>query len=96
MPITLMGIFIYKIGDRKMASVDNEINQLVTFSNNTNRQVELVLEPWGECTTMEPKTERKVLVGGLSGKGNLRVDVTEAEIMVSAWGDITLLIAWDD
>jgi hypothetical protein len=79
-----------------MASVGNEINQLISFSNNTNRQVELVLEPWGECTNMGPKTERKVLVGGLSEEGTLRVDIREDEIIVSAWGGITLLLNWDD
>jgi hypothetical protein len=75
---------------------DDEITQLVYVSNSTEKEVSLVLEPWGENVVMKPKTEQRVLVGGLHNKGSLRVDLAENQIIVSAWDGITLLVVWDD
>ncbi len=79
-----------------MTTVSSKVTQLVYFSNNTEREISLVLEPWGEFVRMKPKTEQKVLVGGLQNEGSLRVDLVDNKIIVSGSDNITLLLARDD
>lgn len=79
-----------------MTSSDTEITQLVYFSNKTDREITLLLEPWGELVLMKPKTQQGVLVGGLFNERTLRVEVENDHIIVSAFDGNTLLLVSDD